>query len=88
MCASKTKPTHPHFILIMDGGIVHEILGTHAADITMLDYDCDGAAADEVLKVPRDGYGDRCFHIARCADVEPGQVEGLLTAIERSQPAT
>ncbi len=87
MCANKTKPTRPHFIIIMDGGIVHEILGTHAADVTMLDYDCDGAGDNEVVNVPRDGYGDRCFHIARSAEVEPSQVEDLLTAIERSQPA-
>ena len=62
----------PQVLLIMDGGIIHEVIGDRPVDVTILDYDTDGATDDEVLHVPREGYGERCYHSTRSTDVVPG----------------
>jgi hypothetical protein len=75
------RDQRPQVLLIMDGGIIHEIIGDCPVDVTILDYDTDGATDDDVLKLPREGYGERCYHIARSTDVAPAEIAATETAI-------
>ena len=77
----------PQIVLIMDGGIIHEIVGTVGADVTILDYDTDGLSKDDTVAIPRQGYGRRATCDGRSTDVDPAQVETILAAVTASVDA-
>ena len=39
--------------IIMEGGIIHDILADEEVDITIVDYDIEGAEDEELMKVPQ-----------------------------------
>ncbi len=71
------EQARPHVLLIMDGGIIHEILGTYPTDVSILDYDTQGAPDEDVVTLDRPGYGKRAYHSARSTDVLPAEIETI-----------
>ena len=76
-------PTPPQVVIVIEGGIVQEVLSTVPLDAGILDYDTEGA--DEVFDVPQSPgmlceVAQACGHIESAA-VNPSRVAELLEAI-------
>ena len=81
-------PTPPQVVIVIEGGIVQEVLSNIPLDAGILDYDTEGADEDEVFDVPQTGSApaQACGHIESAA-VNPSRVAELLEAIN-SKPET
>ena len=71
----------PKIIIIMDGGILQNILSDTDIDISAVDYDIDGIEEDLLTKIPYMFHGKEDFEYAYCnlwnPDIDVKKVERL-----------
>ncbi len=42
-------------VIILEGGLVQCVLSNKAANVRVIDYDCEGASDEEIAQIPQDG---------------------------------
>lgn len=42
----------PQIIILLDGGIIHQVIADEAVDVTIIDYDTDGIPEEELQMSP------------------------------------
>ena len=67
-CGTVTPLTTPKIVIVMEGGIINDVLSTHDVDAVMIDYDTEGSEPDEIRKIPQ---GDGTTEKAYVRDLEP-----------------
>jgi hypothetical protein len=72
------KFTKPQVIVIMDGGLIQEIISDVPLDVTLLDYDTEGKEPEELVTLPRPGYHDQAYPSNLPVNCDPAQVEQIL----------
>lgn len=70
----------------LEGGLVQWVgtsCDTHHIQVAVIDYDTEGASADEIIEIPQDG-GSVADAVARIdqADLDPEFVNNAFQAIE------
>jgi len=84
-------PPTPRVIVVLEGGLVQDILTTVPMDAAVIDYDTEGAEEDELTQIPQDLPGmsenaslqstaPACAGI-RCVEVHPDRCNQLFEAI-------
>lgn len=81
----KVKET-PRIVIIMDGGLVQNVLTDISVDVYKIDYDTDGADLDDedLREIPQSGEDRKVLAYASYCDseVNPKEVEELIKIIK------
>lgn len=74
------KLVMPKVILVMEGGLIQNVIADTAVDLTIIDRDTEGADEDELRQV----YGDDAYVSGPHVNVNPEEVEVILNMIKAS----
>lgn len=68
-------------VVVIEGGIVTDILSTEPVEVAVIDYDIESAEAEDLKKIPMlDGVTVDATGSVREADVSPARAEELFAA--------
>lgn len=48
----------PKIVVVMEGGVLHQVLSERPVDLIKVDYDVDGANPDKLVSIPQKGLGE------------------------------
>lgn len=68
-------------IIVMNGGIIQNIISDGDIDVKIVDYDTEGADIKELIKV----YEDDAFVFSPQVEVNIDEVNDILTIIEKAR---
>lgn len=79
----KKKTSKPKVVIVLDGGLVQDILSTIAVDVAVVDYDVEGVDEDRLTEIPQGD--DRPAEPAYCwyqrADRMPKRIREMFRAV-------
>lgn len=68
-------------IIVMNGGLIQNIISEGDIDVTIVDYDTEGADVKELMKV----YKDDAYVFSPQVEVNIDEVNDILTIIEKAR---
>lgn len=84
LAAQTVKPSRPRVVIVMDGGLVQEVLSSVQTDVAVIDYDTDGIDESEIelADIPQgDGTTADAWAFTQEPTVLPDRVDELFEAI-------
>jgi hypothetical protein len=57
LCEALNGDCMPRVVIVMDGGLVQEVIADQPLEVTVIDYDAEGSDPEDLRKVPQ-GNGD------------------------------
>lgn len=74
--------TPPKVVVVLEGGLVSDVISTVPLQYGVIDYDTDGADEDEIFLVPQGGLPpSRALGHTGCASVSPAGTEELYNCV-------
>lgn len=81
--AAVTPGVRPHAVVVLDGGLVQDVVSNVPMSYTVVDYDCEGADDSELVDIPQDGGGtEEAVGHTYPATVDPVWLAGAVAAID------
>jgi hypothetical protein len=84
-------PPTPRVVIVVEGGLLQDIITTAPIDVVEIDYDTDGADEEEIMQIPQDlpGMSENAslestaaaVAMVRTAEVNPARANQLFEAI-------
>lgn len=72
----------PKVVVVVEGGLVSDIISTVPLQYGVIDYDAEGADEDEIFLVPQGGLPpSRALGHTGCASVSPARAEELYNCV-------
>ena len=72
------KSVIPKVIITMEGGLIQNVITDTDVDVTIIDYDAEGADEEELRQV----YGDDAYVTGPVVNVDPEEIENILQQIK------
>jgi hypothetical protein len=68
-------------IIVMNGGIIQNVVTDEDVDVTVVDYDTEGADLDDLKKV----HGNDAYVFGPHTEVDKDEVENILNMIKDTE---
>lgn len=80
-------PEAVRIVAVMDGGIIQNVLGTHAVDFRVVDYDTEGADEDGLVDIPQsDGKTTEAYCFGHAVEIDPQWCSQVADAMAAEDP--
>lgn len=72
----------PKIIIIMGGGIIHQLMSDVPIDVCIVDYDVEGAESDRIIQIPSGVCIEDVYCTIQASDVDNKATNELWEFIE------
>ena len=72
----------PRIVIVIEGGLVQEVLSTEPVNYAVVDYDIEGTEEDNLVAMPQgEGKTEECYGYTSNSNVTPERAVEMFTAI-------